>query len=111
MTHKSIFPFFVFIFLMFVPFSLLPIEIELFSWDYNDEGDAKINILFQPVYDEEQIKKDAQQTEQNKQEAQKCVQEIEKKEQIKKSIILEKEKVRQNIDRKRKVTEKIITQL
>ena len=44
-------------FAFLIPQTLLGVEI--FSLSYRGDGDLKINILYQPIYDEETIKKDA----------------------------------------------------
>ena len=75
MFHKSISPLIFFIFLILCNTSLLfSVEITLFSLDYNDNGDTKINILHNPVYDEEQIKKDAEELKRLEQTTPKMVQ-------------------------------------
>ncbi len=101
-------------FLLLSLFSILNItqslyaEIELFSLNYDDQSGLKINILYNPIYDEEKIKKESLQIKKNEQKIGHFEQEIAKKEFRAKNIPLQKAKIRKNIDEKRRLAEKFI---
>lgn len=77
MNHTSVFRLVLFVFIIQfnTVHSLLSTEIELFSLSYGDDG-LKVNILYQPTYDEAVIKKEAEEMEFYKQELQQHPQKI-----------------------------------
>jgi len=72
MTHKSISALFLSLFLICISFPVLSKEIELFSIGSNDNGDMKIDMLWNTIYDEEQIKKDTEEEKAAKKAAKKA---------------------------------------
>jgi hypothetical protein len=107
-TYKLSFFLFLFFFSILNTTQSLYAEIELFSLSYDDQHGLKINILYNPIYDEEKIKKESLQIKKNEQKISKFEQEIAKKEFLAKKFPLQKAEIRKNIDGKKRLAEKII---